>query len=76
MLLKASLPVLKIFMEKVLRLSLEDGREGLRLCKEGIFKEVDAMLEDGRKYLLNTDEPTYIDVAYAALAAVMVLPEG
>ena len=33
------------------------------------------LLSDGRKFLLNTDTPTYVDFAFAALAGISVHPK-
>lgn len=40
------------------------------------LKETDELFKDGgRRYLLDTDEPTYVDYSLAALGALFVLPE-
>ena len=53
----------------------EAGRASLKKAKEGMLAEVDKMLSDGRRFLLNTDRPTYIDVAFASLSAVLAMPD-
>lgn len=40
-----------------------------------VLSEVDDMLKDGRKFLLGTDRPTYLDFHFAAMCGVMLLPE-
>ncbi len=75
LLLKATIPLLKPFIDKVLNLTPEAGRASMRKAREGTLKEVEEMLSDGRKYLLGTEEPTYVDVAFAALASVLVMPD-
>ena len=32
------------------------------------------MLSDGRKYLLSTDTPTFVDVTFACMASLMFFP--
>jgi hypothetical protein len=46
-----------------------------RIVGKGTLAEVEAALSDGRKYLLNTERPKFVDVAFASLAAPMVMPE-
>ncbi len=58
-----------------MNLTPEAGRASLKKAKEGMLAEVDKMLSDGRRFLLNTDSPTYIDVAFASLAAVLAMPD-
>ena len=41
-----------------------------------LFEETDSLLKDGNKYLLGTDEPTYVDFSFASLAALLVFPEN
>ena len=75
LLLRAVLPVLKPFVGKVLNLTPEAGRASMSKAREGTLREVEELLSDGRKFLLGTEGPTYVDVAFAALAAVLVMPE-
>ena len=36
--------------------------------------QVNELLSDGRKFLLKTDTPTYVDLTFAALAGISVHP--
>ena len=40
-----------------------------------VFEQVTELLSDGRKFLLNTDSPTYVDFTFAALAGITFIPE-
>mmetsp|Transcript_40919 Transcript_40919/g.65786 ORF Transcript_40919/g.65786 Transcript_40919/m.65786 type:complete len:175 (-) Transcript_40919:124-648(-) len=73
-LLKVSMPVLLVFMKKALKLNPKHASERLILAKE-VFTKVDALLKDGRKYLMKTDYPTFVDVTFAALAAPLLTLE-
>ena len=73
-LLKLLLPVLKKYLITGLNLNAETGAEGLRKAKE-FFKEVDGMLADGRKFLLGTEEPTFVDISFAAVSAIITRPK-
>jgi cytochrome P450/glutathione S-transferase len=57
-----------------LNLSLNTPEERLFEIKK-IFAQVDALLADGRRYLGGTDKITIADIAFAAVAAPMILPE-
>ena len=37
--------------------------------------QVNQLLSDGRKFLLNTDTPTYVDFTFAALAGITFDPK-
>jgi glutathione S-transferase len=52
----------------------QGAADGLKKTDQ-VFEEVDNLLKDGRKYLLGTDEPTYIDYTFASLAAIGILPD-
>ncbi len=57
-----------------MNLSPEAGRARLKEAKEGTLAELEALLSDGRKFILGTEEPTYVDVAFASLAAPLAMP--
>lgn len=42
---------------------------------EAFFEETDKILNKNN-FLLGTDQPTYIDYAFASLAALMVIPDN
>jgi len=64
--LKVVFPVLKRAIIFSLELGLKEAEEALSRTKK-IIAEVEEIFADGRKYLLGTEEPTYIDFAAAAL---------
>lgn len=74
-LLRFLLPVLKKFLLTILKVDRDGAAIGLRKSKE-FFKETDELLSDGRKFLLGTEEPTFVDFSFATLAAIHVLPDN
>ncbi len=74
-LLKLLTPMQQAALKRRLNLTDEQARAALVKTKD-LAQEIAASLADGRKFLLATDEPTYIDVAFAALAAPLVLPDN
>jgi glutathione S-transferase len=52
--------------------SAEASRQKVRT----IFAEVDAMLADGRRYLMGGSEKTFVDITFASLAALALFPDG
>lgn len=74
-LLKVLFPVLKQFLVNALNVNPEGAEDGLRKSRE-LFAEVDALLKDGRKFILNTDEPTFVDVTFASLGAILAIPDN
>ena len=75
MLLKATFSLLRTRLGIVLNITPEGAKDGLAKSKS-FFDEVDKLLGDGRKFLLNTDEPTYVDVAFASLGAILLIPDN
>ena len=73
MLLKLTSPVLVQFIKKGLKVDEAGAREGKEKA-ERFLDEVDALLKDGRKYLMGTDEPTYVDYSFAAMAHIIIFP--
>lgn len=67
-------PLIRSLMIKGLNLNAEVAAEGLKKVYEG-FDQVDAMLADGRSYLVG-DRFTYADLAFAGAFAPMVLAKG
>lgn len=61
-------------MPQVLNLTPEAGRASLAKARK-MFEETDQLLSDGRQFLLKTDKPTYIDVAFASQAAALAMPK-
>ena len=73
-LLKLAFPVLRSRLGKVLNITPEGAADGMAKTKK-FFEETDAMLSDGRKYIMGTEEPTYVDVALASLGAILLMPD-
>jgi len=71
--LKLTLPVLKKSLISILQLSKENADVCFKKLQE-FFKETDEILSKNQ-FLLGTEEPTYIDYSFAALAAIVALPD-
>jgi len=71
--LKLALPILKKSLIALLKLNKENADGDLKKFEE-FFNETDKILSNNQ-FLLGTDEPTYIDYSFAALAAIVVLPD-
>ncbi|HEX3150755.1 MAG TPA: cytochrome P450 [Gemmataceae bacterium] len=67
-------PFLRSTLRKRLRLAQNTPDERLIEIKK-IFAQVDAWLADGRRYLAGGNTLSIADVAFAAVAAPMILPE-
>lgn len=67
-------PLLRVALIKGLDLSQNNADKGLEIVREG-FDKVDALLADGRPYLVG-DRFTIADLTFAASAAPMVLARG
>ena len=76
---KAVLPLLHPLLAAIVRrmLGISDARAaaGLTATKQ-VFAEVDALLADGRRYLMGGDAITFVDITFASLAALALLPDG
>ncbi len=68
-------PVLAAVLTRMLGVTDARAAEAL-VATRRVFEEVDAMLADGRRYLLGGDEATFVDITFASLAALAVFPEG
>jgi glutathione S-transferase len=68
-------PVLKAFVSKPLRIDESSFRRSVAEINK-TFDEVDALLADGRKFVLATPEKTYLDIYLACMAALVILPPG
>eukprot|EP01130_Rhizamoeba_saxonica_P004362 TRINITY_DN1786_c0_g1_i2.p1 TRINITY_DN1786_c0_g1~~TRINITY_DN1786_c0_g1_i2.p1 ORF type:complete len:224 (+),score=29.34 TRINITY_DN1786_c0_g1_i2:775-1446(+) len=73
-LLCAISPILALFLTKILKLSHSKAREEFEIVKE-TFELTEDLLKDGRKYLLETDEISYIDITFASLSGLISLSE-
>ena len=72
-LLKISLPLLKKFLITILRISKENALESLKKA-EVLIEDMDKMLVKNN-YVLGTDEPTFLDYAYASILGIVVFPD-
>eukprot|EP00095_Tigriopus_kingsejongensis_P011793 maker-scaffold71_size417697-snap-gene-0.14 protein:Tk11793 transcript:maker-scaffold71_size417697-snap-gene-0.14-mRNA-1 annotation:"hypothetical protein PTSG_06373" len=73
--LKAVMPILRKLLINKANITPDGAADGWKQSQV-TFKEMDALLSDGRKYLLETDYPTFVDVTYATLAALLALPDN
>ena len=71
LILKIFSPVFRITMK--LNINAENGMKRLKEARETI-NEVDQILSDGRKTLLGTAEPTYLDFHFSSMIAIMLRP--
>ena len=74
-LLKFAWPALRKFLIFVLEITPQNSEKGLKYTKS-VLKEIDGLLADGRKYLLNTEEPTFVDVTFATMTAFLAVPDN
>jgi len=74
-LLPMARPVLAAMLGRMIGVSDARAANGLEATRK-VFDEVDAMLADGRRYLLGGDELTFVDITFASLAALIVFPDG
>jgi glutathione S-transferase len=71
-LLRAIAPVLRLAVRNMLGVSPSRAAQAYeRTCES--FDRVDALLADGRRYLMG-ETLTFVDIAFASLAALAVLP--
>ena len=71
--LKVTLPLLRQFIIKVLKVNKENANSELEKANQ-FFEETDKILSQN-KFLLGTEDPTYIDLAFASLASLLALPD-
>jgi len=71
--LKVTLPILKKSLIALLKIDKENVDGDLKKFEE-FFNETDKILSKNQ-FLLGTEEPTYIDYSFAALAALVVIPD-
>lgn len=67
-------PLLRAALMPILQINDRSAARSLAKVHE-VFDEVDALLADGRAYLLGGDAPSYIDLTWAALSGVLLAPE-
>lgn len=71
-LLRTFTPVLRAAVKRMLGVTSRRAVTALERTRQA-FDEVDALLADGRRYLLG-DAPSFADITFASLAALAVLP--
>jgi glutathione S-transferase len=71
-LLRAFTPVLRLAVTNMLGVTPSRAERALERTRQA-FDEVDALLADGRRYLLG-DSLSFADITFASLAALAVLP--
>jgi glutathione S-transferase len=72
-LLNLTLPIVVFAIRKGLRITPQGAQRSIEQVR-GIFREVDDLLADGRRYLVE-DRFTAADLTFAALASPVLLPE-
>lgn len=68
-------PLLAKMVQRVLGVTAVGAERSLAITRQA-FAEVDAMLADGRRYLLGGSEKTFVDITFASLAALAIFPPG
>lgn len=66
-------PLLRAAVRRMLRVTPESAVRALERTR-AVFDEIDARLADGRRYLLG-EEFSFVDITFASLGALAVLPE-
>jgi len=74
LLLKIISPIFVKFVETKLNVNAAGSEKSLANAHK-VIDEVEDLLSDGRKFLLNTPEPTYIDFHFCSMVAVITGPE-
>lgn len=74
MLLPVLRPLLRTAVRHMLYVTPATALRALERTR-AVFDEIDARLADGRRYLLG-DALSYVDITFASLGALAVLPEG
>lgn len=67
-------PVLRQFVRTMLRVN-QTGYQKAVLEIEDTLRTVEELLSDGREYILDTKVPTYLDLQFASMGALLVFPE-
>lgn len=68
-------PLQAAMVTRMLGVTESRAAAGLEATKQ-VFAEVDALLADGRRYLMGGDEMTFVDITFASLAALALFPDG
>ena len=71
--LKLISPLFRKLVTLKLDISEENGMKRLKEARKTI-EEIDELLSDGRKFLMNTEEPTYLDFHFCSMVAIMLRP--
>lgn len=72
--LKLASPVFRKLVTMKLDITQENGMRRLKEARKTI-EEIDELLSDGRKTLLGTPEPTYIDFHFCSMVAIILRPQ-
>ena len=73
MILKVVWPLLRLFVINALQINKKNVEKDRKRIDD-FYKEIDEILSNN-KYLLGTDEPSYIDITFAAITSLLVWPE-
>jgi len=71
--LKLGSPVFRKLVTMKLNITEENGMKRLKEARQTI-DEIDELLSDGRKTLMATAEPTYLDFHFCAMVAIILRP--
>ena len=71
--LKMGSPLFRKLVTMKLNITEENGMKRWKEARK-MIKEVDELLSDGRKTLLNTPEPTYLDFHFCSMASILLFP--
>ena len=74
-LLRPARPVLTAFIRKALKVDRSGAERSLEVVRE-TFNKIDEKLSDNRKFILGGQEPTFVDITWASLSALAVLPDN
>ncbi len=73
-LVRAIYPVLCFLMRKAFRINTNSYNKSVRHI-EALLQEIDSSLADGRDSLLKDEAINFVDIAFASLSSLWVLPE-
>lgn len=70
------MPVLRFFIMTFVNTEDESKVQRSKDAVLAAMKEVDGILAGGNKFLLGTEDPTYVDFAFASMASFLIFPEN
>ncbi|GAB5368163.1 hypothetical protein AAMO2058_001295000 [Amorphochlora amoebiformis] len=73
LILRVFAPFFKLTLSQLLKINEKRAHADLNKAKK-VLDDIDALLSDGREYLLKTPQITFIDTTFASLAGIMAIP--